>query len=101
LNDEPKLEHEIEDRPQRFHQDMLRALNLQDILAEALNMDYNLAFKGSICTPEQKVDSRNTILSSQRCLFEIMVLFVANNSENQKLLMSHLPVRKHFSTFFI
>jgi hypothetical protein len=74
---------------------MLRSLNLQDILAEALNMDYNLAFKGSICTLEQKIESRNMIMSSQRSLFEIMTLFVANNGENQKQLMSNLPVKMH------
>jgi hypothetical protein len=63
-------------------------------------MDYNLAFKESVCTPEQKVESRNMILSSQRCLFEIMVLFVANNSENQAQLIIQLPVRRHFSHKF-
>jgi hypothetical protein len=92
-NDESKRELEIEDRPQKFHQDMLRSLNLHDVLSEALKMDYNLAFKGSICTLVEKDESRNIILSSQRCLFEIMILFVENNVENQKLLMKHLSVR--------
>ena len=38
-----------------LHQDVCRCLGLQTSLLEGLGMDYNLAFRGSICTSEEKV----------------------------------------------
>jgi hypothetical protein len=41
--------------PSAFHQDVLRSMNLQATLVAALSMDYNLAFRGSICSSDDKV----------------------------------------------
>ena len=44
-----------ESNPTLFHQDVMRSMNLQTTLITALNMDYNLSFRGSICSSEDKV----------------------------------------------
>ena len=62
--------------PSRRSQDILRAANVETILFAALDIDYNLAFKGSICSNEDRVTSRRMIVRVQRALFRIMRLWV-------------------------
>ena len=48
------VDHNVSN-PTRFHQNVMRSLNLQTTLIAALSMDYNVSFRGSICSPEEKV----------------------------------------------
>jgi hypothetical protein len=80
--------------PYTFHQDVLRSMNLQLSLVEALNIDYNLSFKGSICSSEEKIKSRNYLIKVQTKLVECLCLFVKNNPRNQRIIFQHLKVDK-------
>ena len=77
--------------PTKEHQEVLRAMDLGTILSEALVMDYNLAFMGSICTDAERVESRRMILEAQKALVDLAVLFVTGNPKNQEIVMAHLP----------
>ena len=89
-------EDEDGDGPVGFHQDILRSMNLQATLVEALNMDYNLSFKGSICSSDDKVKSREMLVHVQRKLVETLVNFVKGNEKNQHCIFAHLGMlRRH------
>ena len=51
--------------PSTFHQNVMRSMNLLATLVAALNMDYNLSFRGSICSAEDKVN--NAFLTALCC----------------------------------
>lgn len=70
------------------HQEVLRAMNLQLALTMALNIDYNLAFKGSICSAEDKLASRNTHIEVMRKVVELLTDFVSNNEKNQDIIFA-------------
>jgi len=52
---EALVDDDIVSTPTLFHQNVMRSMNLKATLITALDMDYNLSFKGSICSSEQKV----------------------------------------------
>jgi hypothetical protein len=92
--------------PVPFHQDVLRAMNVQNTLLAALAIDYNISFMGSICSNEDKVKSREMLVHVQRKLVEVLVLFVKGNPKNQnavfasvKGLRRHLGPLKHPPTW--
>lgn len=70
---------------------MLRALNLHTILCNGLSIEYNLSFLGSICSDEDKIESRRMLLEVQRAVVATLELFVKDNLKNQKLVFEHLP----------
>jgi hypothetical protein len=72
--------------PVHEHQDVLRAMNLQLALTKALAIDYNLVFKGSICSPEDKIESRNIHIGVMRKVIEMMTDFVSGNEKNQEII---------------
>jgi hypothetical protein len=76
--------------PYPFHQDVLRSMNLQTSLVESLNIDYNLSFKGSICSSDDKINSRNYLIDVQYLLIQSLCLFVKGNTKNQKVIFKHL-----------
>jgi len=79
-----------------YHQDILRSMDLQTTLTEALRMDYNISFKGSICTSEQRIESRNYLIDAQRALINVLITFVKGNAKNQAVVIKFLPIlRKH------
>jgi hypothetical protein len=87
---------EAEGIPFDFHQDVLRSLNTQTTLIEALNIDYNLSFKGSICSSEEKIESRRILVEVQSMLIKSLALFVKSNERNQNVIFKHLAkLRKH------
>eukprot|EP00615_Pteridomonas_danica_P011890 CAMPEP_0114363634 /NCGR_PEP_ID=MMETSP0101-20121206/26762_1 /TAXON_ID=38822 ORGANISM="Pteridomonas danica, Strain PT" /NCGR_SAMPLE_ID=MMETSP0101 /ASSEMBLY_ACC=CAM_ASM_000211 /LENGTH=1145 /DNA_ID=CAMNT_0001510471 /DNA_START=4503 /DNA_END=7937 /DNA_ORIENTATION=+ len=73
-------------RPVPEHQDVLRAMNLQLALTMALAIDYNLAFKGSICSPQDKIQSRNIHIDVLRRVVEMLTDFVSYNEKNQEII---------------
>ena len=84
------------DGPVLFHQDVLRSMNLQLTLIEGLNIDYNISFKGSICSSDDKCKSREMLVHVQRKLFEALGNFVRGNTKNQVVVFKHLKtLRKH------
>jgi hypothetical protein len=84
------------DNPYLFHQNVLRSMNAQTTLVEALNIDYNLSFKGSICSSEDKIESRRMLVHVQSKLVETLCLFVKGNAKNQRIIFKHLGrLRKH------
>jgi hypothetical protein len=78
--------------PNGAHQDVLRAMNLHATLIEALKIDYNLAFLGSICSGAEKVQSREYLVTTQRALVAVTIDFVKHNAKNQALLFKSLPL---------
>jgi hypothetical protein len=90
---ENKLEADEEEdsdvsMPTEVHQDITRSLNLQATLVEALMIDYNLSFKGSICSSEEKVQSRVYLVEVQRRFMEVLIHFVTANETNQTLVFT-------------
>jgi hypothetical protein len=81
----------------KLHQNVLRAMNLQLSLTECLKIDYNISFKGSICSAEDKVESRRMLVATVRRLVECLAIFVQANPANQNAVFSSaLPLlRKH------
>lgn len=81
----------------KLHQDVLRAMNLQLSLTESLKVDYNISFKGSICSPKHKVESRQMLVDVVRRLIECLIIFVKGNPANQSVIFATaLPMlRKH------
>jgi len=61
---------ENESLDDHFHQDVLRAMGLGDTLVESLKMDINIVFQGSICTSEERIESRKMILEAKRKLIK-------------------------------
>ena len=41
-------------------------MNVQHAFVDALSIDYNIAFRGSICTPREKVESRRMLVATMR-----------------------------------
>jgi len=84
-------------QPVKEHQDMLRAMNVQFALTMALAIDYNLAFKGSICSADEKIKSRNIHIDVLRNVVAILKDFVVGNDKNQDtILINALPyLREH------
>eukprot|EP00615_Pteridomonas_danica_P005853 CAMPEP_0114339576 /NCGR_PEP_ID=MMETSP0101-20121206/7817_1 /TAXON_ID=38822 ORGANISM="Pteridomonas danica, Strain PT" /NCGR_SAMPLE_ID=MMETSP0101 /ASSEMBLY_ACC=CAM_ASM_000211 /LENGTH=2941 /DNA_ID=CAMNT_0001472581 /DNA_START=113 /DNA_END=8938 /DNA_ORIENTATION=+ len=99
---EDEVEEDDEMQPTTIHQDIARSLNLQTTLVEALIIDYNLSFKGSICSGEEKVQSRKYLVDVQKRFMEVLIVFVTGNEANQTLifnkaiphLMNHLGAMK-------
>lgn len=74
--------------PTEIHQNITRSLNLQATLVEALLIDYNLSFKGSICSGEEKVQSRKYLVEVQRRFMDVLIYFVTGNEVNQTLVFT-------------
>ena len=71
--------------PVPFHQDILRAMNIHSTLVAALSIDYNLAFRGSVCSPSEKLESRIMLVDTLRRCMGLLVQFVRANKKNQRL----------------
>ena len=98
IDEDHEDEAEIDDettsmgRPVTFHQDVFRSMNVQHAFVDALSIDYNIAFRGSICTPREKVESRRMLVATMRRSVELLILFVTGNFKNQLLIYrSALP----------
>jgi hypothetical protein len=88
--------------PTHYHQDILRAMNLQSSLFQALRVDYNVSFKGSICSTEDKVESRHMLVESVKRVVRVLIEFVKGNKENQILVFDELQLlRKHMGSLEI
>jgi hypothetical protein len=70
--------------PCSFHQNILRGCNLQSVLREALVIDPDIAFKGSVCTVGLKVESQRRLTLVSRSIFTLYKAFVSENHENQE-----------------
>jgi hypothetical protein len=79
-------------KPNPEHQDILRAMNLQLPLVTAIGLDYNISFRGSVCSFEEMVRSRSLIVSAVRRMVEVLVEFVSGNPENQRLVFTSLSL---------
>ena len=71
---------------EKLHQDVARSLNLHITLIEGLKIDYNLSFHGTICSSEEKFQSRALLLESQRLLVKVLCMFCSHNLQNQNLI---------------
>ena len=40
-------------------------------LSAALNINYNISFMGSICEPDEKIESRDTLIAFKRKMIEV------------------------------
>ena len=70
-------------------------MDLHTTLIEALNIDYNLAFMGAVCTSQERVKSRGILITVMRKLVEVLTVFVKFNHHNQRELAPELSrVRK-------
>ena len=72
------------------HQKICHALNLQGILVESLHIDVNIAFKGSRCTLEEKVESERMLIESLEYMLRAILAFVNMNAENQNEMYAHI-----------
>ena len=70
---------------EKLHQDVARSLNLHVALIEGLKIDYNLSFHGSICSSEEKMQSRALLVESQRELVKVLRMFCSHNLQNQNI----------------
>uniref|UniRef100_A0A7S2GQQ6 RyR/IP3R Homology associated domain-containing protein n=1 Tax=Octactis speculum TaxID=3111310 RepID=A0A7S2GQQ6_9STRA len=74
-----------------MHQNLLRTMDLQTSLLEALRIDYNIAFYGSKCTDEDRVKSRSILVKVLRVTIDVLIHFVKDNQENQNNVAAELP----------
>ena len=72
-------------------QGLCRAFNLHQCLIEVLKYDYNIAYKGSIATREEKAASRARLLTTVTETMQLLTLFVQGNKRNQELILPYLP----------
>ena len=77
--------------PTLFHQQILKACNLQAILSEALMfLDPDIAWKGSRSTPGLKVESQRRLTMVMRGLLSLFKGFVSDCPDNQQSMFSQL-----------
>lgn len=80
-----------------YHQNLLSATNLQEVLVEGLGIDSNIAYKGSICTEKEKEESKRRLDMAMKALFTVTKAFMWNNPKNQGLLFKHLDLLIHLA----
>jgi hypothetical protein len=80
------------------HQSILRACNLQAVLAEGLVMDHEIAWKGSICTEREKHESERRLTLAKRALLHLATAFVDGNRKNQEVLFEHMGTLQALAT---
>lgn len=84
---------------EKRHQNILRALNLQSILAFSLHhLDPDVAFKGIDITEREKHESRYRISMAKRALIVCCTVFAASNDENQRLLFENIAQLEALAT---
>ena len=84
--------------PTKMHQDILRACNLAPILREAIRVDAEIAFKGSICCYAEKMESQRRLTMSIKALLTLFAAFVKDNKENQVLMFEDLAFLQDLAT---
>jgi hypothetical protein len=72
--------------PCKYHQHILRACNLQGVLALVFQMKADIAFAGSKCTIGLKVESQRRLTMAQRALLVLTKAFVSDDKKNQEIL---------------
>lgn len=96
VNMETYTDENNEGMPYTFHQNVLRSSSTHVTLIEALNIDYNISFKGSICSSDEKIESRRILVEVQSMLIKTLGMFVKGNERNQNIIFKHLiKLRKH------
>jgi hypothetical protein len=80
------------------HQNVLRACNIQDVLIEAMSLDNQIAWKGSICTEREKVESERRLTLVKRALLCVCTAFVYSNKINQELLFVGMSSLEEMAT---
>ncbi len=70
------------DAPNTAHQDILRAVNFQAILVDALDINYNEAFSATTLEGPERLHSRDLLARAQGKLVELLKLFVSGNTVN-------------------
>jgi hypothetical protein len=81
--------------PTKRHQSILRACNLQTTIAQGLNVEPDLAFKGSLCTVAQKVESQRRMRMLSRAICVLQKAFVKGNARNQDIAKGNLTALRH------
>ena len=78
------------DEELRHRQSILNAVSLTATLLEALRIDVNLAFRGSVCEDHERLESQHMFLVSVEYLVRVLGLFVKSNATNQDQLFPHI-----------
>ena len=71
-------------------QRILETLDVRSIIVEGLRIDFNIVFKGSRCSLNDKFKSQRWLIDSVEHILRLLLAFVRNNKENQKLLLPNL-----------
>ena len=81
-------------RPRRLvgqHQDILRALNVAELLVSTAlgsgRLDSAIAYQGSVCSESEKAESQRRLRLVHGALLRLSVCFADRNRENQSLLV--------------
>ena len=80
------------------HQTILNACNFQAVLAEGISMDHEIAWKGSICTEREKIESERRLSLVKRALLRLALAFVQDHKKNQKALFEHMGTLQALAT---
>lgn len=84
--------------PNAHHQSILCALNLQSVLSRAISMDAEIAWKGSMCTLREKVESERRLVLCKRSLLRLSTAFVQGCRPNQIAMFDNLEGLKLLAT---
>ena len=77
--------------PNAAAQHILRACNLQAVLVEAVSLEQDIAWKGSICTPREKDESERRLTLVKRAMLRLALSFAEKNPQNQAAVFGALP----------
>ena len=80
------------------HQDVLRACKIHDVLIDAVRLDHQIAWKGSICSDQEKVESERRLTLVKRAILCVCTAFVYNNKTNQELLFVGMSTLEEMAT---
>ena len=85
--------------PNQFHQEILRACNLPQLLDAALRFDPEIAFTGKAeCTMAQKVESQRRITLMLRAMLVLLKAFCVDNPVNQAIVYEFFPTLQRVAT---
>ena len=75
---------EHSDASNPHHHKICQTLNLKAILIESLGIDFNISFKGSKCTFEQKFESQKMLIDSIELSLRVLLAYVNLNPTFRK-----------------
>ena len=73
--------------PITLHQNVLRAANLSRALLAALRIDYNISFKGSKCSSDDKVTSRAMLVQTLRSAVGVSHIATPSHSKPPRFIL--------------